>query len=140
MPASARVGVVRVEQHSVEQHYEDPLPPAKELAKYKEIQKDLPERMMRIVEKEHDQISEERNSVHDYYQKQGIAESRRKDKAQVFAFVSILVIVVAATLATIYTDKVWVPALFGFMALPFLIGGYFGRLTDIFTKDKDKKK
>ena len=135
MPASAEersVGVLH--------YYEGPLPPAKEFAEYKKGHKDAPERILRVLEKEQEQRHKNRDSMHKHVQAQGVVESRRKDKAQWFSLIIALAVIAAATAVAIYADKGWLPALFGFAALPFLIDRFFERLLTLFTKDKDQKK
>ena len=122
------------------QYYEGPLPPAKEFAEYKKGHKDAPERILRVLEKEQEQRHKDRDSMHKHAQAQGVAESRRKDKAQWFAFVLSLIALGAATILTIYTDKELIAVFLVVIASLLLVNHYFERLLTLFAKDKDQKK
>ena len=137
MPLVAEKGDLSIVRGSF---YRGPLPPAKEFVEYKRGHEDAPERILRFMDKDQEQKHKVENSLNNYIQTQGVAESRRKDKGQWFSLIIALAIIAAATAVAIYADRGWLPALFGFIALPFLIDRFFERLLTLFAKDKDQKK
>ena len=137
LPLVAEKGDLSIVQSSA---YRGPLPRAHEFVEYKKGHKDAPERILRYMEKDQEQNHRIENSVNSHFQTQGIAKSRRKDKAQVFAFVLSLIALGAATILTIYTDKELIPVFLVVIASLLLVNHYFERLLTLFTKDKDKKK
>jgi len=80
-----------------EQHFSGPVPPPESLAKYKEIDASIPDRIVTMAEAQQKENNAARNKVIDAQSKSLAAQIRHDDKGQNFALVVSILMIVCST-------------------------------------------